>query len=240
MTSAQDSALTMFGAPPPAWSLKRPKALWQSAWDLLGAPLRMIALPDVACERLHLTSLRAERLAMTLPRLKGRLLDIGAGDNMLVKLHRERAAGAQEALAANASIGIDVVDWGANCLIVKNCRQLPLDTGTFDTVSFIACLNHIPERRDAMREAVRVLRPGGQVVVTMIGKLIGDVGHALWWYSEDKHRDIAEGEVMGMNPGEVERLMRDCGLVDVRRTGFVYGLNHCFVGAKPSGAGARI
>ena len=33
----------------------------------------------------------------------------------------------------------------------------------------------------------------------MIGRLIGDVGHAIWWYSEDKHRDIAEGEVMGID-----------------------------------------
>ena len=76
----------MFGESPPAWSLRRPKPIWQSMWDLIGAPLRMALLPDVVNERLHLTSLRAERLGMVLPLLSGRLLDIGAGHNMLVKL----------------------------------------------------------------------------------------------------------------------------------------------------------
>ena len=28
-----------------------------------------------------------------------------------------------------------------------------------------------------------MLRPGGKLVVTMIGKLIGTVGHAIWWYA---------------------------------------------------------
>jgi SAM-dependent methyltransferase len=237
MTSSSDGARAMFGAPPPQWSLKRPKPIWQSLWDLTGAPLRMVALPDVTSERLHLTSLRAERLGVVLPLIRGRLLDIGAGDNMLVNLHRERAIGSPGEAAAKASVGVDVVDWGADCLIVDNCRHLPVESNTFDTVSFVACLNHIPEREEAMREAVRALRPGGRVIATMIGKLIGDIGHAIWWYSEDKHRSIAEGEVMGMDPGDVLQLMRSSGLADVKRFGFVYGLNHCFVGTKPGTVG---
>ncbi len=234
MVSIPDKSRTMFGSRPPSWSLNRPKSLLQSLWDLLGAPLRMIVLPDVACEQVHLTSLRAERLAIVLPLLRGRLLDIGAGDNMLVNLYRERAVDARQVAIGQMSIGVDVVDWGGDCLIVKDCKELPLETGSFDTVSFVACLNHIPERKEAMREAVRVLRPDGQVIVTMIGRLIGDVGHAIWWYSEDKHRDVADGEVMGIDPRDVEQLMREAGLVDIQRTGFVYGLNHCFVGIKPA------
>ena len=36
----------------------------------MGAPLRMAFLPDAQSERLHLTSLRAERIAVVLPALQ--------------------------------------------------------------------------------------------------------------------------------------------------------------------------
>lgn len=223
----------MFVGAPPAWALTRPKPLWQSLHDLLGAPLRMAMLPDHISERLHLTSLRAERLALVLREIEGRCLDIGAGDNMLIRLHRQRAAGTTAQTRADASVGVDVFDWGGDALIVENCRTLPFEDGAFDTVCLIACLNHIPERRDALHEAHRVLGPGGKLIVTMIGRLIGEVGHAIWWYSEDKHREHQDGEVMGMNPSEVERLIADAGFAKLRRLRFLYGLNTMFLAARP-------
>lgn len=224
--------LVMFNAAPPTWALKPSKPLLQRVWDLVGAPLRMALLPDTMSETLHLTSLRAERLTVVLPELKGRVLDIGAGDNMLLRLHKERATGPQ-AGAAGASVGLDVVDWGGGCVIVPDCRALPFEDASFDSVSLIACLNHIPERVEALAEAYRVLKPGGRIVVTMIGKLIGDVGHAIWWYSEDKKRAVAEGEVMGMDADYVERLLTEAAFLNVSRRRFVYGLNNLFVAHKP-------
>lgn len=223
--------LVMFGAPPPAWALRRPKPYWQVAWDLVGAPLRMALLPDTKSEALHLTSLRAERLGVVLPELRGRVLDIGAGDNVLVRLHQQRSTGADKD-ASDASVGLDLVDWGGGCVIVPDCRTLPFGDASFDTVMFVACLNHIPERVEAIAEARRVLRPGGRIVVTMISKLVGDVGHAIWWYSEDKHRQVADGEVMGMDPADVERLLREAGFAHLCHTRFVYGLNHMFIATR--------
>lgn len=231
MTAAPDRP--MFVGAPPAWALARPKPLWQSLHDFVGAPLRMALLPDHVSERLHLTSLRAERLAAVLPELEGRCLDIGAGDNMLIRLYRQRTAGTDAAPAAEASIGLDVFDWGAGCTIVKDCQALPFADGSFDTVSFIACLNHIPERAQALREARRVLRPGGKLIVTMIGRLIGIVGHAIWWYSEDKHREHQPGEVMGMAPDEVERLIVEAGFDRPVRRRFLYRLNIEFLARRP-------
>lgn len=101
----------MFSGRPPEWSLRRPKSTIQQLYDLVGAPLRMIALPDHTNEKLHLTSLRAERLSVVLPLLKGRVLDVGAGDNMLVNLYRESSAGKAIEAGARDSKGIDVVDW---------------------------------------------------------------------------------------------------------------------------------
>src|SRR5690349_15229799 len=126
----------------PAWALTRPKSPLQHIWDFTGLPARMVLLPDLVAERLHLTSIRAERMAIVLPELRGRLLDVGAGDNVLVHLYcKAGSAGSEQ------SVGIDTVDWGSDCQIVPDAGRLPFPYRSFDTVSFVACINHIPERR---------------------------------------------------------------------------------------------
>jgi len=217
------------GTLPPDWALIPRKGLLQSAWDLVGAPLRMVLLPDSQNERLHLTSLRAERYAAVLPQLKGRILDIGAGDNALIRLYRKMQDGDA---AAGKSVGVDVVDWGGDTLKIASSDCLPFEDGSFDTVCFIACINHIPERVEALKEAHRVLKPGGLVVATMIGRLIGNVGHAIWWYSEDKHREIAEGEVMGIDGAEMLRLLNQAGFSEVSIKRFVYGMNYLYLAVR--------
>lgn len=215
---------------PPDWALRHDRPLLQHLWDFVGAPLRMIALPDATCERMHLTSLRAERLGRVLPQLRGRVLDIGAGDNTLVRLYRSRARMlGVDAASAAASVGADVVDWGGECTIIESSARLPFDDASFDTVAYVACLNHIPERAEALVEARRVLRPGGRVVATMIGRAIGKLGHALWWYSEDKHREVDEHEEMGLDHREMLGLFSDAGYRLVHLERFVYGLNHLYV-----------
>lgn len=210
---------------PPDWSLRRPKSWLQSVADFVAAPLRMIALPDLACERMHVTSLRAERLAVVLPELRGRVLDVGAGDNTLVRLYRARSNTPEAA----DSVGADVVDWGGDCVMIERSDRLPFADASFDTVCYIACLNHIPERAEALVEARRLLRPGGRVIVTMIGRFIGRVGHAIWWYSEDKHREVDEHEEMGLDESEVMALFDRAGFRLARLDRFVYGLNRLYV-----------
>jgi SAM-dependent methyltransferase len=222
----------MFQGAPPRWALSRNKSLLRHAYDFVGAPLRMTLLPDHISERWGLTSLRAERLGVVLAATEGRCLDVGAGDNMLVRLYREMTQGTPRHEAATRSVGVDVFDWGGGCTILPDCRSLPFDDASFDTVSFVACLNHIPERREALKEAYRVLRPGGKVMITMIGRWIGKVGHMIWWYSEDKHRTIEEGEVMGLDQSDVNTLLGEAGFADVETHGFVYGLNTLTIAKK--------
>ena len=225
------NTITHDGTLPPDWALAPRKSLLQSVWDLVGAPLRMVLLPDSPSERLHLTSLRAERYAAVLPELRGRVLDVGAGDNTLIRLYRQTRPGG-DAGAAGQSVGVDVVDWGTDTQKIESSDRLPFADASFDTVCFVACLNHIPERIGAVKEAHRVLRPGGRMVATMIGRLIGDVGHAIWWYSEDKHRDIAEGEVMGIDSAQMMRLFEQAGFREISTRRFVYGMNHLYLATR--------
>jgi len=195
------------------------KGPWQAVKDLLFAPFRLIVLSDEGSRRLGLTSLEDERIKAVLPCIAGRLLDIGAGTNRLV---REYGSG----------IGVDVYDWDGGALIVEDTAHLPFDDGAFDTVTFVACLNHIPYRDAALREAHRLLRDGGVCIITMIGPLLGWLGHKLWWYSEDKERGMADGEAYGLSASAVCRLAEDAGFVLQRHARFVYGLNNLYRFAK--------
>jgi SAM-dependent methyltransferase len=221
------------GAIPPMWALKRPKPIFQSLYDLALAPARMLVLPDRLSERIGVTSLRAERFAAALRYLKGRVLDIGAGDNALI--HAYRALAPELGVSpedADESVGVDVVDWDADCRIVDSSTHLPFPDESFDTVVFLACINHIPERDEALREAGRVLRRDGRLVVSMIGPIIGTIGHAIWFYSEDKHRDVHEDEKMGMSSREIRRLIANAGFVLEEEHPFVYRLNRLYIARK--------
>jgi len=89
------------------------------------------------------------------------------------------------------SVGIDISGSSTDdFLVIETSAKLPFNGNHFNTVSFVACINHIPERQEALQEAMRVLKPGGQVVITMINRTLGEIGHNIWWYSEDKHREV--------------------------------------------------
>ena len=214
----------------PTWALKRPKNIVQTIYDFIFAPLRMVFLPDASNEKIHLTSLRAERFSVVIPELRGRVLDVGAGDNSLLKAYidYEEQMGVDTELA-KASIGVDVIDWGEGCTLVKSSAHLPFEDNSFDTVSFIACINHIPERKEALIEAARVLKPNGRILITMINRFLGELGHKLWWYSEDKHRHVDENELMGMDPEEIKSLLESTGFRIINTKHFVYGLNCLYI-----------
>jgi SAM-dependent methyltransferase len=193
------------------------KTAAQALWDLIGIPFRLLLFDQAWLPRFGWTTLEEERLRAVLPHIRGRLLDIGAGPNTLVNSY------------GNGE-GVDVHPWGGGVRVVEDTSKLDYPDDSFDTVTFVACLNHIPYREAALREAARVLRPEGRLILTMIDPVLGGIGHALWWYSEDKKRGgMKEGERGGLWPREILRLCSDAGFTMMRHERFVCGMNHLFV-----------
>ncbi len=171
---------------------------------------------------LGLTPIDDERVIMALKNTKGYLLDIGCGANNFVKSYGN-------------GVGVDVEDWEGCDKVIDDAAKLPFTDKTFDTVSYLACLNHIPNRDDSMKAAYRVLKPQGRVIVTMITPRLGQFIHWLRFRNDPDHqaRHIDHShELMGMSASHVKRVLREAGFNSIKRRRFVYGLNSIYIGKK--------
>jgi len=90
----------------------------------------------------------------------GKILDIGAGTRKI-----------EEHLASDCEyISLDYMDTAINWYhtrphIYGDAQRLPIKDGVFDTVLLLDVLEHLPEPEEAIREAKRVLRKEGALLV---------------------------------------------------------------------------
>ena len=132
-------------------------------------------------------------------------------------------------------IGVDVHDWGSVDYIVEDSAKLPFDDASFDTVTIIAALNHIPNREDVLTECGRLLKTNGRIIVTMITPRISAMWHALRspWDADQRERGMTEGEIFGFTS---EQLVGTCAagmdLHSSTRKRFMLWLNSVYVFEK--------
>lgn len=69
--------------------------------------------------------------------------------------------------------------------LLADARQLPFPDKCFDSVIAVSSLEFLPDLREALNEAYRVLKPGGKLVVGVIGR------NSAWgrYYMEKARRD---------------------------------------------------
>lgn len=89
-----------------------------------------------------------------------------------------------------------------------DATALPYDSNTFDMVMTAHMLEHLPDPAVALREMVRVLKPGGRLLVCVTGRtLLGMLIHLKW----RTHR---------MTPVQARCFLRDTGLHSVESQSF--------------------
>jgi ubiquinone/menaquinone biosynthesis C-methylase UbiE len=113
----------------------------------------------------------------------GRALEIGAGTGFF-SLNLRQAGVLSEVEVSDLSPGmVEAAKANARRLgfeiegRVGDAEQLPYDDGEFDLVVGHAVIHHIPDVERALREVLRVLRPGGRFVIAGEPTRVGD------WYA---------------------------------------------------------
>jgi SAM-dependent methyltransferase len=160
------------------------------------------------------------RHRVVLPFVRGRLLDLACGYNNLTRAH-------------GSGLGADVFPWEGIDIRIGDAAQLPFRDGSFDTVSIVAALNHIPNREAALLAVKRVLRPDGRFLATMIGPGTGRFAHLIFHQDEARRGGMRRGEVDGIAPREMRALLQQAGFELVREVRFQLGLNRLYVARKP-------
>jgi ubiquinone/menaquinone biosynthesis C-methylase UbiE len=201
------------------------RSLYQSTlayWaNQLLFPLKMV-VPQPAVARMPgLTTNEEIRTGVVLNEVVGRVLDIGCGGNRLVQTYRQRGG---------QGVGLDVHPWeGVDCLVADSSR-LPQEDGSFDTVTIVAALNHMPNREMVLGEAYRVLSSNGRLVVTNLRPLVSRVWHRWAFWDRDQHvRGMQAGEVWGFARQELETMLHRHRFRVVKYRRFSWGLNELYV-----------
>lgn len=211
------------------------RPITQKIKDFLTFPLRAITLFEE--NKWGLTSLKDERYDYAAKEVSGNCLDIGCGrENSFIKKY----------LKGNG-IGIDVFKYEGlgDENIVPNMTKLPFQNETFDSVAFIANLNHAPkgDRDKELSEAYRCLKRGGNIVVTMPCPLAGILVHkVVHYYDEifgtnndvDTERGMHKDEDFYLTDSEIIERLKKAKFAEIKKKYFwtQWGLNHMFTAVK--------
>ncbi len=179
----------------------------------------------------------------------GTALEIGCGTGFFL-LNLRQAGVLERGLVSDISPGmVEVAKRNAAGLgltvegAVADAESLPYDDASVDLVVGHAVLHHVPDVELALREVLRVLRPGGRFVICGEPTRYGDVvarrlSRATWWASQRATRlpalagwvrppeELAESSRLAaleaavdqhtFDPGELARTALRAGAVDVR------------------------
>jgi SAM-dependent methyltransferase len=198
---------------------------WKKIKDRACFPL-LIFLSSEGAQALGLTPIDDERREAVLGHCRGLVLDIGCGMNEMLKRYRSNHG---------KGIGVDVYPWPGADLVCDTTR-LPFSNWVFDTVTMLACLNHIPssKRDQVLQEAKRILKDEGRVLITMINPFVGFLVHKIRHHHDPDQieRGMADEEDYGLRAYEVKRLLSANGFRLIETVPFVYGLNRLYVAEK--------
>jgi SAM-dependent methyltransferase len=160
-----------------------PGRSWAAWARALGHLLPALEIADLGCGEGYLT-IEASRFAK-------RVVAIDRSDAVLEKA---RQSGKRR--------GLDNVEWKRGEL-----EDLPLDDNSVDVALLSQALHHAADPAKALAEAVRIVRPGGRVLLLELRK------HDETWV-----RDRLGDKWLGFDDAELKRLLERASLRDVKVT----------------------
>lgn len=199
--------------------------------DEIFFPVRALFIPEES--KFFLTSLRDERFEKVAAFCEGRVLDVGCGKgNLFVKNH----------IGIDKGVGIDVFEYEGVEKVIRDLTNLPFEDEFFNTVTLIAVGGHIPKtlREKEFMEFVRVLKPGGRLIMTEGEPITQFLTHKWRKFSYsflgkkdmDSERGMKEDEEYCMPYHEIMYYLNKPPMRFLRRVRFMWGLNNIYIAQK--------
>jgi SAM-dependent methyltransferase len=142
------------------------------------------------------------------------ILDIGCGDGALALILGKGAA-----KVVGLDINASAID-RANCIaavtansikaefVCKKLEEVGFVDGHFDKIFSFSVIEHIPNYTEVLREAHRVLKPGGQMVIS-VDSLMGMSGERI-----GRHRAVFSVQHY-FTPHDLSELLKEIGFTSV-------------------------
>jgi 2-polyprenyl-3-methyl-5-hydroxy-6-metoxy-1,4-benzoquinol methylase len=142
------------------------------------------------------------------------ILDIGCGDGALALILGKGAA-----KVVGLDINAPAID-RANCIaavtaksikaefVCKKLEEAGFDDGYFDKIFSFSVIEHIPNYTEVLREAHRVLKPGGQMVIS-VDSLMGMSAERI-----ERHRAVFSVQHY-FTPHNLSELLKEIGFASI-------------------------
>lgn len=128
-----------------------------------------------------------------------------------------------------------------------DAMSLPYEDETFDAVTMAFGIRNVPDRPRALREALRVLKPGGRLGILELSEprrgplaslarfhvhsVVPTIGA---WLSGAREYRYLERSIAAFPPAEeFADLVRGAGFEDVEATALTFGVVHLYTGRRP-------
>jgi SAM-dependent methyltransferase len=186
-------------------------------------PLKLLIPQPIIAKVPGLTTNKDIRIAKVLAHIKPHMkcLDVGCKDNAFIREHKRRGG---------KGFGIDVFPWEGVDMLVENSAELPFEKNTFDCITFIASVNHIPNRREVLKEAHRILKNDGIVIITFLSPGLSYVWHKYAFWGKDHNvRGMKKGEVYGFTVKAIMELIHDTHFAVQAHQKFSWGIKRLYI-----------
>jgi SAM-dependent methyltransferase len=158
-----------------------------------------------------------------------RVCDLGCG----LRSDFLRWLGPQISLGVGVDVQVSAAGSGAQHVVVGDiARGLPIGSSQFDHVVMLAVLEHLAEPEGVLREAHRILAPGGSLIMTWPNAAVDPVLHVLRGLGivspemeSDKHERRIPLE-------ELQDILLRIGFERGSHRTFEFGLNNLLVARK--------